>query len=197
MDFVWLLYHTKGINDQNLKERYHAASKLAVEAGTVNWGDVKSGPVVLVPEDKILAGITDKSRVRGAFKSIEDATKYMADLKEADLGLCLIIAGPLDMVLDGCKKAGVKPHTMNYSLGIFGNLSKLASEETRAISCMCGHHMVPDGVIAKERRMVAKGKRDPKKSALKLAKLCPCGIFNQERAEALLRQEATEAAKQG
>lgn len=195
LDFVWLMYHTKGINDGNLKERYHKAAELAVKAGTVNWGDVKSGPVVEVPEDQILANITDQSRLRGAFTSLDQAVEFMSDLKEADLGLCVIIAGPVDDVLDGCKRAGVKPHTMNYSLGVFGNREKLASDETLAISCMCGHHMVPDGLIDKERRLVCKGKHDAKDAALKLAKLCPCGIFNQKRAEELLRAEAEEAAK--
>ena len=36
-DYVWLLYHVKGVNDQNLKQRYQKSLKIAEAAGAVNW----------------------------------------------------------------------------------------------------------------------------------------------------------------
>ena len=188
-DFVWLLYHVKGVNDQNFVERLRKAIGIVEEVGSVNWGDVKSGPIVSVPLAEIKEKVTEKSRIRGVFTSRDQVTKFLKKMKEADLGFCVIISGLLDQVFSACEEAGVKPHTMNYSLGVFGNKKLLADEDTLAITTMCGHHMIPDDFVAETRERVQDGKLSPEKASLELAKLCPCGIFNQERARELLLLE--------
>jgi hypothetical protein len=188
-DFVWLLYHVKGVNDQNLVERLRQAIAIIEEVGSVNWGDVKSGPIVSIPPSEIKEKLTEKSRIRGVFTSQAQVTEFLRKMKAADLGFCVIISGLLDQVFSSCEQAGVKPHTMNYSLGVFGNKKLLASEDTLAITTMCGHHMIPDELVAETRRRVKEGKISPEQASLELAKLCPCGIFNQERAKELLSLE--------
>lgn len=185
-DFVWLLYHVKGVNDQNFVERLRKAIGIVEEVGSVNWGDVKSGPIVSVPLAEIKEKVTEKSRIRGVFTSRDQVTKFLKKMKEADLGFCVIISGLLDQVFSACQEAGVKPHTMNYSLGVFGNKKLLADEDTLAITTMCGHHMIPDDFVAETRERVKDGKLSPEKASLEFAELCPCGIFNQERARELL-----------
>jgi hypothetical protein len=185
-DFVWLLYHVKGVNDQNFVERLRKAIGIIEEVGSVNWGDVKSGPIVSVPLAEIKEKVTEKSRIRGAFTSRDQVVQFLKKMKEADLGFCVIISGLLDQVFSACREAGVKPHTMNYSLGVFGNKKLLADEDTLAITTMCGHHMIPDEFVAETRQCVKEGKLSPEKASLEFAKLCPCGIFNQERAKDLL-----------
>lgn len=188
-DFVWLLYHVKGVNDQNLVERLRQAIVIIEEVGAVNWGDVKSGPIVSVPPAEIKEKLTEKSRIRGVFTSQAQVTEFLRKMKAADLGLCVIISGLLDQVFSSCQEAGVKPHTLNYSLGVFGNKKLLADEDTLAITTMCGHHMIPDELVAETRRRVKEGKISPEQASLELAELCPCGIFNQERAKELLSLE--------
>jgi hypothetical protein len=185
-DFVWLLYHVKGVNDANLVERLRKAITIIEEVGSVNWGDVKSGPIVSVSPSEIKEKLTEKSRIRGVFTSREQVTKFLKKMRDADLGFCVIISGVLDEVFHACQEAGVKPHTLNYSLGVFGNKKLLADEDTLAITTMCGHHMIPDGFVAETRREVMEGKLSPEKASMKFAELCPCGIFNQERAKELL-----------
>ena len=185
-DFVWLLYHVKGVNDQNFVERLRKAIGIVEEVGSVNWGDVKSGPIVSVPLAEIKEKVTEKSRIRGVFTSRDQVTKFLKKTKEADLGFCVIISGLLDQVFPACQEAGVKPHTMNYSLGVLGNKKLLADEDTLAITTMCGHHMIPDDFVAETRERVKDGKLSPEKASLEFAELCPCGIFNQERARELL-----------
>ena len=189
LDYVWLLYHVKGINDQDLKERIGAAADIAVELGTVNWGDVKSGPMVCLSNDEIKNNITEQSRIRGAFSAKEQVTQFLNRMKQADMGLCVIIAGLLDEVLDACSANDITPHTINYSLGVFGKKELLADIATQDFTCMCGHHMVPDGYVDKLRARVRKGKLSPEKAAVKMAVMCPCGIFNQHRATELLKME--------
>lgn len=41
----------------------------------------------------------------------------------------------------------MKPHTVNYSLGVFGKKELLADSDSLAITTMCGHHMIPDGFV--------------------------------------------------
>ncbi len=188
-DFVWLLYHVKGINDGNLLEKVRKTIAIVEEVGAVNWGDVKSGPIVSVPAAEIKEKLTEKSRIRGVFTSRDQVTEFLKKMKEADLGLCLVISGLLDQVLPACQEAGVRPHTVNYSLGVFGKKELLADDDTLAITTMCGHHMIPDEFVVETRRRVKEGKLSPKKASLKLAVLCPCGIFNQERAKELLSLE--------
>jgi hypothetical protein len=185
-DFVWLLYHVKGVNDQNFVERLRKAIGIIEEVGSVNWGDVKSGPIVSVPLAEIKEKLTEKSRIRGVFTSRDQVVKFLKKMKDADLGFCVIISGVLDQVFSACQEAGVKPHTMNYSLGVFGNKKLLPDEDTLAITTMCGHHMVPDEFVAEGRKRVKEGKLSPEKASQEFAELCPCGIFNQERARELL-----------
>jgi hypothetical protein len=188
-DYVWLLYHVKGINDDNLTERMRQALVIAEDAGSINWGDVKSGPIVNLSADEVKAKLTDKSRLRGVFTSEAQVTQFLSGMKAADLGLCVIITGPLQNVYHACRAAGVAPHTINYSIGVFGKKEALADGETLAITTMCGHHMIPDRYVEKVRSKVRRGKTRAEKAALKMAKMCPCGIFNQERAAALLASE--------
>jgi hypothetical protein len=188
-DYVWLLYHVKGVNDDNLVERLRRGIDIAEEVGAVNWGDVKSGPIVCLSSEHIKKKLTDKSRIRGVFTSRQQVTEFLEKMERADLGLCVIISGLLTEVFRSCQEADLRPHTVNYSLGVFGKRELLADEETLAITTMCGHHMVPDGLAMDMRMRVRGGKISPRKAALKLTALCPCGIFNQERAEKLLRLE--------
>ncbi len=189
-DYVWLLYHVKGVNDHNLKERYRKALEIAEASGAVNWGDVKSGPVVTLSAEAIRNNLTEKSRLRGVFSSAAQVVRFLTAMKAADLGLCVIIAGPLQEVLEACRKSGLAPHTINYSIGVFGKTQLLADEPTLAITTMCGHHMVPNRLVANTYRKVKQGKVSAEKAAHQLAVLCPCGIFNQERAAILLREYA-------
>ena len=194
-DYVWLLYHVNGVNDKNLKERLFSAVEIAESAGAINWGDVKSGPIVCTPVEKIRSNLTEKSRIRGVFSSKEQTVKFLKQMKAADLGLCVIIAGPLSSSLDAGNQAELTPHTINYSVGIFGKKELIAEDDTLAVTTMCGHHMVPDKVVEKMRKRIQKGKIVPEKAGLKLAQMCPCGIFNQQRAADLLRLQA-EAAEE-
>lgn len=192
-DFVWLLYHARGINDENLLARLRQAVGIAEDVGSVNWGDVKSGPVVCLRPEEIKARLTEKSRLRGAFCTRGQVARFLRKMKQADLGLCVTISGPLEEVLDSCRQAEITPHTINYSLGVFGRTDLLPNEDVLALTTMCGHHMVPDAVAAGMREKVRKGKATPQEAALEMATLCPCGIFNQQRAAELLKECADSA----
>ncbi|HHW19221.1 MAG TPA: hypothetical protein GXX30_10085 [Firmicutes bacterium] len=191
-DFVWLMYQAKGINDENIKPKALAFLEAAEECHSENWGDVKSGNILELSPEEIRSRISDKSRLRGVFTSREQVTKFLKIIKEKDLGISVVISGLLDEVLPAVKEAGLTPHTINFSLGVWGKKELLPSEDVLAVTTMCGHHMVSPRLVERLVKDIKRGRTTPEKAALRLAKLCPCGIFNQVRAEKLLRKMAEE-----
>lgn len=116
-DYVWQLYHVKGINDQNLNARLKKAIDIAEKCGSINWGDVKSGTIASISSEKIKAKLTNKSRIRGVFSSQEQTAVFIKRMKKADLGLCVIIAGVLDRVLEACKTAKITTYDQLFIRG--------------------------------------------------------------------------------
>ena len=188
-DYVWLMYQAKGINDRNIKEKAKEFIAVAEAVGSENWGDVKSGPKVCLPVEEIKKQIGDKSRLRGVFTRKEQVAQFLKRIKEKNLGISVIISGLLKETLDACQEAGVTPHTINFSLGVWGKKELLPSEEVLSVTTMCGHHMVPPGLVEEMMERVKKGKITPEEAGLKLATYCPCGIFNQVRAAKILASQ--------
>jgi|SRR5450830_1053422 hypothetical protein len=188
-DYVWFMYQSKGINDKNIAPKAMEFIAAAEAAGSENWGDVKSGSILEYPLEEIKSKISDKSRLRGVFTSREQVVKFLEIMKEKDTGLSIVIAGLLDEVLPACKEAGVTPHTINYSLGVWGKKDLLPSEETLAVTTMCGHHQIAPQLVEKKVEEVRRGRKTPEEAAKELALFCPCGIFNQVRACKLLVEQ--------
>ncbi|HHY42752.1 MAG TPA: hypothetical protein GX514_07890 [Thermoanaerobacterales bacterium] len=80
------------------------------------------------------------------------------------------------------------PHTINYSLGVWGKKELLPDDNILSITTMCGHHMISPNLVKKLVDDVKRNKITAEKAAWKLATFCPCGIFNQVRAEKLIEK---------
>ncbi|MGB9826013.1 MAG: hypothetical protein ACPLRU_05005, partial [Desulfofundulus sp.] len=141
-DYVWFMYQAKGINDKDIKDKALEFIAVAEAVGSENWGDVKTGPSTEYAPEEIKRNITDKSRIRGIFTSRRQVVEFLRQLKEKDLGLSVVVSGLLEEVLPACREAGVTPHTINYSLGVWGRKDKLPPDDILAITTMCGHHMI-------------------------------------------------------
>jgi hypothetical protein len=189
-DFAWLMYQTLHVNDKNIAPKAMEFITAAEMCECSNWGDVKSGNILEMPAEEIKAHLSDASRLRGVFNSREQVAKFLGILKEKDLGISVVISGLLDETLSACKEAGVTPHTINYSLGVWGKKELLPSEEVLAVTTMCGHHQISATIVEKYVDDIAKGKIKAESAALKVGKLCPCGIFNHIRAAKLLAEMA-------
>ncbi len=181
-DFVWLMYQTKGVNDKDIAPKARVFIEAAQACNCINWGDVKSGNVLEISAEEIKTKLTDQSRLRGVFVSRADVTEFVKKIKAADLGISVVISGLLDEVEQICAGAGVKPHTINYSLGVWGNTKALPSEDVLAVTTMCGHHMVSSGIVEKMVSDVIDQRITAEEAGRELGRLCPCGIFNHIRA---------------
>ncbi len=185
-DFVWQPYPAQNINDKDLPEKFGAIIEVVEELGSRNWGDIKTGPKVSVGVGTIKERLTKRSRVRGVFMERVQLSEFLKRMKELDLGLSLVISGITSEVLDACKEAGLKPHSINLSLGVWGKKGLLPAEEVLEVTTMCGHHMVSSNIVKLMAERVQKGRMTPEVAGLELARLCPCGIFNPDRAAELL-----------
>jgi len=47
--------------------------------------------------------------------------------------------GLMEEIFQCCRKAGLNPHSVDYSLGVHGRIEKLPSEEILEVTTMCGH----------------------------------------------------------
>jgi len=106
--------------------------------------------------------------------------------KEADLGLSVVVSGILDPVNECCQKAGLKRHTVEFSLGIWGKTEKLPSNDILEITTMCGHAMVSAKLVESMVGDIKKGIKSPHDAAKELTSHCCCGVFNPARATKLL-----------
>ncbi len=187
-DYVWLMYQAKDINDANIKPKAQEFIAAAEAVGCENWGDVKSGSILELGAETVKSRISDKSRLRGVFTSREQVVAFLKDIKARQVGLSVVVSGLLDEVLPACAEAGVTPHTVNYSFGVWGKKELLPSESTLAVTTMCGHHQISPRLVEFYRERVQAGKMAPERAARKLAAFCPCGIFNHVRAAQLLQE---------
>ncbi|MEI7463678.1 MAG: hypothetical protein WCK03_04775, partial [Candidatus Taylorbacteria bacterium] len=183
------MYQTKGVNDVGIKPKALEFIAAAEAVGSENWGDVKTGPVTSFSSQEIKDKLSDKSRLRGVFTRKEQVVEFLRRIKEKDTGMSVVISGILDEVMPACKEAGVTPHSINYSLGVWGRKDKLPDAATLSVTTMCGHHMIPPKFVKHIIRQVETGKMTPEQGALRLSDFCYCGIFNQVRCAEIIEKQ--------
>jgi hypothetical protein len=115
----------------------------------------------------------------------------MKDVKNANLGMSVVVSGPFSSIEEACKVAGLKAHSIDYSAGIWGKTDKLARQEVLEVTTMCGHGMISSNLVEDVLKRIRDGSIDAKEGALEIGKVCCCGIFNQVRAEKILRKLTT------
>lgn len=194
-DFNWFMYQTKGVNDVNIKPKALEFIAAAEAVGSENWGDVKSGPITRFTPDQVKETITDKSRIRGVFTKRQQVVDFLKQIKAKELGQSVVITGVLSEVLPACEEAEIIPHSVNYSLGVWGKKDNLPDDVTLSITTMCGHHMIPPKFVKHIMEQVEKGKLTPEEGSLKLANFCYCGIYNQVRCTEIISKNVNPVQK--
>lgn len=194
-EFVVLANIAVGFNEEYMKLRLKEYFRIIAKYNPVNMGSQYIGHLyrdktshTSCAED-IIEKVTGKFNTHNAvFTDTETLGKVLKELKEADLGLSITISGVLDEVKKACEYAGIKPHTVNYSFGVYGNTTRLAKPKVREITTMCGHGMISDKLVEKLVGDIKKGKTTPRKAAEEICYTCYCGLVNVDRAEKLLEK---------
>ncbi len=122
------------------------------------------------------------------FTDKEKAAAVLREFKQKDAGFSVVASGLTEDIFDICREVGLKPHTILYSLGVWGKTEKAPDEDHLKITTLCGHSMVSPKMIDHYVDMINKGEISPEEAGKKLAKPCPCGIFNVPRTVEVLKK---------
>ena len=186
-DYILLSLPAFGINNAGSGAKQKKFYEITLRHNPVNIGDTKLGNMYNLGVQKLIDSINkDGSVVHAVFDNEEAAAKALKELKEADLGLSLVVSGIFDRVKQCCQEAGIHRHAVTYSLGIWGKTEKLPPEQTLDIVTMCGHGMVSATLLDSLADDVKAGRKSTQDAAKEMARQCVCGIFNPARAAKLL-----------
>ena len=192
-DLVFLSMSAKGFaNEKGSGEKMKKTLEIAQKHNPVNIGDMKTGNILDTSVDEIMKNIEDTSIVHAVFANIEDAAAFAKEVKEAELGISLVISAPFERAWKVADTAGCTGHTIEYSGGIWGKTEKLPAPEVLQFTTMCGHGMISRYLVEDVIKRVKEGKITAKQGSVEIGKQCCCGIFNPDRSEKLLK---TLAAK--
>jgi hypothetical protein len=185
-DFVVLAMSAKGHNDAGSAERLRDFLRLARRFDPVNLGDMRSGSGATVAPEHLEELVADTSIVHAVYDRVEALGALLAALAEAELGVSVVVSGLFAPVHEACARAGLTPHTVERSLGIWGRVERLPEQRALEVATMCGHGLVGHRLIAQTVELIRAGHLSPVDGAQRIARPCACGIFNPARAAELL-----------
>jgi len=185
-DYVVFTMSAKGFNEEGSAEKMRQFLKILLNHHPVNFGDMVTGNSYVKSQEEILNNIQNTSIVHGVFTDSVVVVAILKELKKADLGMSVVVTGVHEDTENCCQESGLEKHTVEHSLGIFGQMRKLPSEEVLQLTTMCGHGMVPANLVERVIAEIKRGKRTIKEGAIELTRPCHCGIYNPVRAERLL-----------
>lgn len=188
-DYVILITPAIGVNNVGSGEKLKRYLEILAEEGVENIGDVEHGSIKSgLTIEKLDSYLGDGKRIRAAISDKEALKRILARIKTEDLGLSITVSGLIDNVFDMSRELGIKPHSINMALGVWGKIDFLPEEGVKEITTMCGHHMISSSLVKEAIKKVQNGKMTPEEATEKIGKLCVCGIFNTKRCRTLLEQ---------
>jgi hypothetical protein len=203
-DYIVFAMATRGINDDDLVEKYRTFLHLALKHHPVNVGDATKGGIVRPRQDlnpsahwrrdhrpdpeQVIAQIEGHTTVAAVFDNYAAMKHFVEELKIADLGISINISAPMAEARRCCEDAGILRHSVEYSVGFSGRVDKLPDATTLELSTMCGHGMIAANFAKKMLEWVKENRRTPEEAARYMARFCSCGVFNITRAERIMKR---------
>ncbi|RJQ65294.1 MAG: hypothetical protein C4530_01030 [Desulfobacteraceae bacterium] len=178
-DYTMLCMAAQGYNDRGAGESLKEIYRLVASSGPDNLADDnQGGRHTGLTDEAILNRMGDKAYVGAAFSDKERLKEALMKIRDADLGMSVVVSGNYPSVFGILKELDLKPHTVNMSLGIFGDKKRLPQKEVLTVATMCGHGMVPPRRIEAMGEEVKRGECSAQEGGRRLAATCTCGIFN-------------------
>lgn len=203
-DYVVFAMCCRGKNDQGALPKLKKFLEMALEFKPVNLGDARHGgalrpcrklnPLVHWRRDNtpdfraVIDGLETITTAAAVFDNREAAEAFLRKVREADLGLSVNISTSIDGADQCCHAAGIRRHSVGYSLGFEGKTEKLPEADVLMLSTMCGHGMIAHSLARKMIDWVKEGRRTPEQAAGYLTRFCSCGVFNPTRARRILER---------
>jgi hypothetical protein len=203
-DYIVFAIPARGINDQTAVEKQRRFLEIARKYNPVNLGDASHGGMFRPSKDlnptvhwhrdaapdiqNVVNCVSCPSTVAAVFDKEDTTIAFIKELKEADLGLSVNISASLDKAQKCARRAGLERHSVEYSLGFFGQTDRMADRHTLELATMCGHGMLSFNFVRKLVEWVKQGRRSPEQASATFARFCSCGVFNPTRACRLLEE---------
>ena len=197
-DYIVFAIPARGVNDQDAPAKQRRFLEIARKHNPVNMGDATQGSIYRPSKDlnptvhwnrqnrrdfdSVINCVSCPTTVAAVFDNADSVVAFVKELRQADLGLSINISGALDKAQECARMAGIERHSVEYSLGFFGQTDRMADRQTLELSTMCGHGMLSSSFVRKLVEWVKQGRRTPEQASATLARFCGCGIFNPTRA---------------
>jgi len=182
-------------NDSGASDKLRKVLEILNKHKPVNLGGEGGGLYTGKTKEELLTHTTDKTYAEAVYTSKETLEMVLKDLKEASLGMSVVVSGLIDEVFPLARKLGIQPHTVNMSLGVFGPAKLLPEKQVLEVTTMCGHDMVTHQCVQKAIKELGRGKKNSLEVAQDLARSCSCGAFNVSRATHILDSIHAQRAK--
>jgi hypothetical protein len=200
-DYIVFAIPCKGKNDEGALEKLKTFLRICASHKPANMGNSQFGSYrsskelkptvhwnreVKVDYDAVIDGLHKAGTVAAVFDSKEKAEACLREVKEADLGLSVNVSTSVEGAKDLGACCGIARHSVEYSLGFNDPHDHLPNSQVLELATMCGHGMVSFNMARKMLDMVREGRRTTDQAVATLARFCPCGVYNPERAKRLL-----------
>jgi len=203
-DYVIIAIPAKGAKDRgDPLPALRRFLEIALEYNPVNIGDAMHGgatrptrhtnPIEHFGErptkpdfETVIEGADAPTTFSAVFDKRENAEKFVARIKDENLGLSVNISSSINNALDCCQKAGLTRHSVGYSLGFEGIPDNDPNRHALMLSTMCGHGMISHAFARKAIDFVRENRRTPDEVIAGLSRFCSCGIFNPSRARRII-----------
>ena len=187
-DYVLLCLPAMGHNDKDHDPKLQEFLKICMKHNPLNMGAIQLGNMYSHKAEEVIKAA--HGIVHAVYDNPGTVTNVLKDLKKADIGMSIVVSGIFENVDQALAAAGLKHHTANFSLGIWGKTEKLASNEILEITTMCGHALIPSSLVKMLINEVKAGRKTAEAAGKQLAPNCACGIFNPARAGELIAAAA-------
>ena len=194
-DFSIYLYAARDINEKGSQPKQAHFLEIGLRNNAVNGGKVDVGNFATESPQEVIArarASTGLSCTKVVCTNKKDVINILRETIEADTGLSIVVQGIFEEVEECLAHLGIKPHTVNHSLGIWGTTEKLPSTDILEITTMCGHGLISTSLVKKCITDVVLGSMTSMEAAQLLARPCVCGLFNPVRAQMLIERIASK-----
>ncbi|MFC1937893.1 hypothetical protein ACFLWY_05000 [Chloroflexota bacterium] len=206
-DYIVFILTSSGINDIGAMQKARDFLRMALKYNPVNlMAGSKNSPIfrpeknlnpfklyakgrkeTVLPE-QVMEEMEPPGKALVVFDKKQNLEGFLKEVKEMDLGLSVNVSSLVEDVREMASRTGVRPHSINYSLGFRGNLYRLPDQHVLALTTMCGHGLIASDFAKKMIDRVKEKRLTPEKAARYMAKFCVCGAFNTSRAARILRE---------
>jgi hypothetical protein len=143
----------------------------------------------------VTALYTDTRKVEGLINDLKG--DWLARNRANGYPISVVLSAQVGDVRECCRKTGMNEHTYLHSLGFFGRVENLPSEDELSLVTMCGHGLIATNRVRFLVQEIQGGRMAPRDAAMDLAKPCVCGLVNGERAEEILQRLSGKAPPGG